>query len=52
MVFLSQLLNKKVYYDRKIFGEMIDFAVHERTPNPSVCKIVVKRQWDKNNYCP
>lgn len=52
MVFLSQLLNKKVYYDRKIFGEMIDFAVHERTPNPSVCKIVVKRNGTKITIAP
>jgi magnesium transporter len=52
MVFLSQLLNKKVYHDRKIFGEMVDFAVHERTVNPSVCKVVIRKNGTKLTISP
>jgi magnesium transporter len=43
MVYLSQLLNKKVYYDRKVYGEMIDFAVLASSPKPLVSRIVVKK---------
>ena len=44
MVYLSQLLNKKVYLGKKIYGEMVDFAVLESSPTPSVSKIVVKKR--------
>ncbi len=43
MVYLSQLLNKKVYYDRKVYGEMVDFAVLESSPKPLVSRVVVKK---------
>ena len=52
MVYLSQLLNKKVYYDRKLFGEMVDFAVLESTPNPSVSKVVIKKDGTKLTISP
>ncbi len=52
MVYLSQLLNRKVYYDRKIFGEMVDFAVLESTPNPSVSKVVIKKDGKKLTISP
>ena len=52
MVFLSQFLNKKVYFERKIFGEMVDFAVLESTPNPSVSKVVIKKDGKKLTISP
>jgi CBS domain-containing protein len=52
MVYLSQLLNKKVYYERKLFGEMVDFAVLESTPNPSVSKVVIKKDGTKLTISP
>jgi CBS domain-containing protein len=52
MVYLSELLNKKVYFDRKVFGEMVDFAVQEQTPNPSVSKVVIKRKGKKLTISP
>ncbi|MGA2967947.1 MAG: CBS domain-containing protein [Candidatus Levyibacteriota bacterium] len=52
MIFLSQLLNKKVYYERKLFGEMVDFAVLESTPNPSVSKVVLKKDGTKLTISP
>jgi magnesium transporter len=52
MVYLSQLLNKKVYYDRKLFGEMVDFAVLESTPSPSVSKVVLKKDGTKLTISP
>jgi CBS domain-containing protein len=52
MVYLSELLNKKVYFDRKIFGEMVDFAVLESSPTPSVSKVVVKRKGKKLTISP
>jgi predicted transcriptional regulator len=52
MIYLSGLLNKKVYYDKKIFGEMVDFAVLESTPNPSVSKVVLKKDGTKLTISP
>ena len=52
MIYLSDLLNKKVYFNRKVFGEMVDFAVQERTPNPSVSKVVIKRKGKKLTISP
>jgi magnesium transporter len=52
MIYLSQLLNKKVYYDRKIFGEMVDFAVLQSTPTPSVSKVVIKKNGTKLTISP
>jgi magnesium transporter len=52
MIYLSQLLNQKVYYDRKSLGKMVDFAVLESTPNPSVSKIVLKKDGKKLTISP
>lgn len=52
MIYLSELLNNKVYFNRKVFGEMVDFAVQERTPNPSVSKVVIKRKGKKLTISP
>jgi CBS domain-containing protein len=52
MIYLSQLLNQKVYYDRKFIGKMVDFAVLESTPNPSVSKIVLKKDGKKLTISP
>jgi len=52
MIYLSDLLNNKVYFERKVFGEMVDFAVQERTPNPSVSKVVIKRKGKKLTISP
>jgi len=52
MIYLSQLLNTKVYYDHKLFGEMVDFAVLESTPNPSVSKVVLKKDGTKLTISP
>ena len=52
MIYLSQLLNKKVYYEHKLFGEMVDFAVLESTPNPSISKVVIKKNGTKLTISP
>jgi magnesium transporter len=52
MIYLSELLNKKVFYDHKFFGEMVDFAVLESTPNPSVSKVVLKKDGTKLTISP
>lgn len=52
MVYLSELLNKKIFYDKKVFGEMVDFAVLESTQSPSVSKVVIKRMGKKLTISP
>jgi len=52
MLYLSDLLNKKVLLNGKIFGEMVDFAVQERTQNPTVSKIVIKTKGKKLTISP
>ena len=52
MVYLSQLLNKKVYFNHRVFGEMVDFAVLESSQAPTVSKIVVKRKGKKITISP
>lgn len=52
MVYLSQLLNKKVYLDKKVYGEMTDFAVLAGSTTPSVSKIVVKKNGKKTTISP
>jgi len=52
MVYLSQLLNKKVYFEKNIYGEMVDFAVLESSPNPSISKVVVKKNGNKTTVSP
>ncbi|OGH11129.1 MAG: hypothetical protein A3B38_02300 [Candidatus Levybacteria bacterium RIFCSPLOWO2_01_FULL_36_13] len=52
MVYLSQLLNKNLYSQGKIYGKMVDFAVLESSPKPSVSKIVVKKNGKKLTISP
>jgi CBS domain-containing protein len=52
MVYLSQILGKKVYYNRKTYGQMVDFAVLESSSNPSISKVVVKRGGKKITISP
>lgn len=52
MVYLSELLNKKVYFNRKVYGEMVDFAVLASSVNPSVSKIVIKKKDKKITISP
>lgn len=42
MIYISQLLNKNVYYQNSYFGKIIDMAVSEKRPIPPVSKVVVK----------
>ena len=59
MIYLSNLLGKNVYFDRKIYGKMIDFAVLESSPNPSISKVVIKKNvniqefsfWNVGDWC-
>lgn len=52
MVYLSELLNKKVYLERKVYGEMVDFAVLAGSTSPSVSKIVIKKKGKKTTISP
>lgn len=52
MAYLSELLNKKVYYNKKVYGEMVDFAVLASSSNPSVSKIVIKKKGKKITISP
>lgn len=52
MVYLSQLLGKKVYFNRKAYGVMVDFAVLASSSNPSVSKVVVKKKGKKITISP
>lgn len=52
MVYLSDLLNKNIYFDNKIYGKMVDFAVLESSPNPSISKIVIKKNGKKITISP
>jgi len=52
MVYLSQLLNKKVYYENETYGKITDLAVFENYQNPSVSKIVITKNGKKITVSP
>lgn len=52
MIYLSELLNIKVYFNKKIYGEMVDFAVLASSSNPTVSKIVIKKKGKKITISP
>lgn len=52
MVYLSELLNKKIYFEKKFYGQMVDFAVLTGSSTPSVSKIVVKKRGKKTTISP
>ncbi|MCL5113785.1 MAG: CBS domain-containing protein [Patescibacteria group bacterium] len=43
MLYLSQLLNKNIYFNKKVFGKIVDVAVFENYPTPSLSKIAIKK---------
>ncbi len=52
MLYLSQLLNKNVYFQKKLFGKIIDAAVFENYPVPTLSGIVLKREGKKITISP
>ena len=52
MIYLSQLLNKKIYYGKNTYGSIADLAVFENYENPSISKIVIKRNGKKITVSP
>jgi len=52
MIYLSQLLNKNIYFNKKIFGKIIDAAVYENYPTPSLSKIAIKKDSKKMTISP
>ncbi len=52
MLYLSQLLNKNIYSEGKVYGKMVDFAILESSPIPSISKIVVKKKGKKLTISP
>lgn len=52
MLYLSQLLNKTLYYQKKSFGKIVDMAVSENRPVPPVSKIVVRNSGKKKITIP
>ncbi len=47
MFYLSELLNKNIYSNKKVFGKIIDAAVFESYPMPSLSKIAIKKSGKK-----
>ena len=43
MLYLSQIINKNVYYQHQKYGKIVDAAVFENFPQPSLSKVVIKR---------
>ncbi len=52
MIYLSQLLNKKVYYGKELYGKITDMAVFENYQNPSLSKIVITKDNKKITVSP
>lgn len=43
MIYLSQLINTKIFYQGKFYGKVIDLAVVENQPHVPISKIVIKK---------
>ncbi len=52
MMYLSQLLNKNVYFKNKVFGKILDAAIIETYPLPPLSKIVIKKGGKKITISP
>ncbi|HEX8965997.1 MAG TPA: CBS domain-containing protein [Patescibacteria group bacterium] len=52
MMYLSQLLGKTVYFQKKPFGKIIDLAVFTNRPQPPISKIEIKRDKKKLTISP
>jgi hypothetical protein len=47
VLYLSQIINKNVYFKKQKYGKIIDAAVFENFPTPSLSKFVIKRHGRK-----
>jgi len=52
MVYLSQLLNKDIYYRGQKYGSISDMAVSTNYPTPSLSKVVIRRHGQKFTVTP
>jgi CBS domain-containing protein/sporulation protein YlmC with PRC-barrel domain len=52
MLYLSQLLGKSVYFQKKKFGKIIDMAVFERSKHPPIAKVEIKKGKKKVTISP
>ena len=52
MIYLSQLLNKPVYFQGKRFGKIIDFAVFENSPQAPISKVEIQTKKTKITVSP
>lgn len=52
MVYLSQLLNKDIYYRGQKFGSISDMAVFTNYPQPSLSKVVIRKDGKKITIAP
>jgi CBS domain-containing protein/sporulation protein YlmC with PRC-barrel domain len=43
MIYLSQILNKKIAYQNDMFGKVTDLVVSENTQNPIIDQLVIKQ---------
>src|SRR3990172_8389622 len=42
MIYLSQIINKNVFFQKEKYGKIIDVSVFENHPHPSLSKVVIK----------
>lgn len=47
MTYLSQLLNKNIYYKSTIYGKVVDFYMSEQLQTTTISKLIVKRDRQK-----
>ncbi|MDP2638223.1 MAG: CBS domain-containing protein [Candidatus Levybacteria bacterium] len=52
MLYLSQLLNKTIYYQGKPFGKLLDVAILENRPVPPISKLMIKKDNKKLTIAP
>src|SRR5258708_12782373 len=48
MLYLSQILNKQLYFKDKSYGKVIDFTVNDNESMPAISKIVIKHEGKKS----
>src|SRR5437868_5485902 len=48
MLYLSQILNKQLYFNDKSYGKVIDIAVNDNEATPPISKIVIKQGGKKS----
>lgn len=52
MIYLSQLLNKSVYFQGKRFGKIIDFAIFENSPQAPISKVEIQTKKNRITVSP